>query len=107
MEKCYNIECACFNKREEDSACEVFTEINLCDESFTLKANKEPVADVLCNVGLCDAEVKEEKTLSGWIQPYVSLRVGNFEFKRNYQTENGATNCVKKINEMLGLTQDT
>lgn len=55
---------------------------------------------------LCDVEVSEEKTLSGWVQPYVSLRIGNFEFKRNYQTMCGAENCVNKIREMLRQKQD-
>lgn len=55
---------------------------------------------VASNDGLCDVEVKEEPTPSGWVQPYVSLRVGNFEFKRNYHTRRGAENCVNKIRRL-------
>lgn len=63
--------------------------------------NKQDESVVALSDVLCDVEVNEEKTLSGWVQPYVSLRVGNFEFKRNYQTMRGAENCVNKIREML------
>ena len=66
-----------------------------------LKADKAPVAEVPCGVGLCAVEVEEEKTPSGWVQPYVSLRVGNFEFKRKYHTRRDAENCVDKIRKMF------
>ena len=50
---------------------------------------------------LSAAKVKKEETPSGWKQPYVSLRMLNFGFKRIYHTEDGATRCAEKINKLL------
>jgi hypothetical protein len=99
-EPCINKKCGAYEK-DEDYNCGHITLDDPTKCKSYLKANKEPVADVLCNVGLCTVEVEEEKTPSGWVQPYVSLRIGNFEFKRNYHTRHGAENCVNKIREML------
>ena len=60
--KCYNIECASFSI-EDDNACGIYTDINLCDESFSFKGNKEPVAEVPCSVGLKGRLIKASASL--------------------------------------------
>lgn len=97
------VECeSCGGRRYVEDNCTTIYACHRCGKPMRpLKEKTEPVAEVPCSVGLVDVEVKEEKTLSGWVQPYVCLRIGNFEFKRNYQTERGAENCVNKIREML------
>ena len=46
-------------------------------------------------------KVREEETPSGWKQPYVSVYIGSYEFKRAYHTREGAERCAEKIKNGL------
>ena len=77
-----------------------------CDEACTyleeVKARKSPAPSGQAEFDLLAvAKVKKEKTLSGWKQPYVILRVANLEFKRECHTEDAAIKCAEKINKLL------
>ena len=49
--------------------------------------------------------VKKEKTPSGWMQPYVSLKINNVEFKRAYHTGESAIRCAMRMTKTLNLTE--
>jgi len=90
---CVNIPNFCIG--EKDGGAEKDCYVGLTEA--TAQPSPRSVSDAL----ICDVEVGSEETLSGWKQPYVSLRIGNFEFKRLYQTKNGAERCVAKVKELL------
>lgn len=100
--KCVNYRCLEHYDECESNGCNHFRDIEDCD--CVLTPNQATLSGPF-SVGLCAVKVKKEKTLSGWVQPYVSLRVGNFEFKRDYHTEKGAKNGADKVRELLGLEQ--
>jgi hypothetical protein len=53
MEPCETEECEFYNKFVNMNCEESFKAMIECQIRTPLKTNKEPVADVLCNVGLC------------------------------------------------------
>jgi hypothetical protein len=59
MEKCLNQKCIEEYDEMEDNHCGTYNEIEDC-EFCIIKAQKEPVADVLCNVGLDAHAIKAQ-----------------------------------------------
>ena len=53
MDNCANEECRSFSL-EEDNHCEIYVKMEFCGDYFSLKSNKEPVAEVPCSAGLSD-----------------------------------------------------
>jgi hypothetical protein len=70
-----------------------------------LRAKEAPGSKVPCGDGLFGVTVKKEKTPSGWMQPYVSLKVNNVEFKRVYHTGESAIRCAMRMEKILNLTK--
>jgi hypothetical protein len=78
-----------------------------CDDLIVepLITEKTPVPEVPCSDGLFGVTVKKEKTPSGWMQPYVSLKINNVEFKRTYHTGESAIRCAMRMTKILNLTE--
>ena len=77
----------------------------MVDEIERLRAKTDGGATVPCSGVLFGVTVKKEKTPSGWMQPYVSLKINNVEFKRVYHTGESAIRCAMRMEKTLNLTE--
>lgn len=48
-----------------------------------------------------EVKIKRKKLVSGYMQKFVSLKIGSMEFEREYQTIKGAEKAVDKLKKIL------